>query len=69
MEVVFPGMISRRREEPGHGKSIGKNRAAHQCAKAFRYFGALWSMVKTNSPKASGTWKFGAAVPVGLHAA
>lgn len=74
MEMVFLEMMSRR--ELGHGKSIGKNSAVHQSSLAipraqqpFRYFERFSSLVKTNSPKASGTWKFGTAVPVGLHAA
>ena len=74
METVFLEMMSRR--ELCHGKSIGKNSALHQSPlqiprtqQPFRYFGRLSSPVKTNSPKASGTWKFGTAVPVGLHAA
>ena len=74
MEMVFLEMMSRR--ELCHGKSIGKNSAVHQSPLqipptqgSFRYFGRPSSLVKTNSPKASGTWKFGTAVPVGLHAA
>lgn len=72
--MVFLEMMSRR--ELDHGKSIGKNSALHQSPlqipltqQPFLYFRLLSSPVKTNSPKASGTWKFGTAVPVGLHAA
>ena len=70
MEMVFPETILRKEQEFFHGKSIGKNVASHQrrAAQAFRYFRRLLSPVKTNSPNASGTWKFGTAVPVGLHA-
>ena len=72
VEMAFLETIVRKKEGFFHRKSIGKNAPSHQCRREipqpFRYSRRLSSLVKTNSPKASGTWKFGTAVPVGLHA-